>query len=475
MLSKIKDSPNYRWYVMSTILIGVFMSTLDSSIVNVALPTIAIDFHFELSVLQWVVTAYLLTICSVLPVFGRLSDMLGCKRVFVMGFLLFSIGSALCGLSPNLPFLIFARVVQAIGSAMLMSNNFAIITATFPPGERGKALGLIGTFVALGGLAGPALGGLLIGLAGWRSIFYINLPIGILATIATWMILENDVPKKGQGRFDFLGAVFFATGIISLLYAINNGADWGWKSPLILGGIILGIILLAVFVIIEKRVRYPMVNLALFRIRPFLIGNVAGWLSFVAMFANNMIMPFYLQQVLLYRPSQVGLMMMAFPVALAIVAPLSGRASDRIGPMILTTSGLALTALGLFYFSTLTATAHFYRVIPGSLLMGVGCGLFQSPNNNSVMSSVPIHELGIAGAISSLVRNIGMITGIAFSVTLFEALGGVSEPTSAQIGVFMSAYHVVMLAAMGVALLAMIISLGRKNYVNTRATLERGK
>jgi len=475
MLDNIKDSPKYRWYVMSTVLTGVFMSTLDGSIVNVALPTIASDFHYELSVLQWVVTVYLLTICSVLPIFGRLADMIGTKKVFAMGYLLFALGSVLCGLSPNLGFLIFARIVQAIGSAALMSNSFAIITATFPAGERGKALGLVGTFVALGSLTGPALGGLLIGWAGWRSIFYINVPIGILAMIATWLILNEEAKPKERGSFDLAGAILFAVGIISLLYAVNNGSDWGWTNPLIIGGIILGIILLVVFVIVEKKQKHPMLSLSLFRIRPFLLGSIAGLLSFVAMFANNMILPFYLQHVLLYKPTQVGLLMMAFPVALAITAPLSGRASDRTGPMILTTTGLALIAVGLFYFSTLDATSQFYQVVLGSLLMGSGAGLFQSPNNNSIMSSVPRHELGIAGAINSLVRNIGMIIGIAFSVTLFEALGGVSTPTYEQTGLFMHAYHVVMLSAMGVALIAMFISISRKNYINTKASIERGK
>lgn len=475
MFDNIKESPKHRWYVMSTVLIGVFMSTLDGSIVNVALPTIAGDFHYELSVLQWVVTVYLLTICSVLPIFGRLADMIGTKKVFAMGYLLFSLGSALCGLSSNLAFLIFARVIQAIGSAALMSNSFAIITSTFPAGERGKALGMVGTFVALGSLTGPALGGLLIGVAGWRSIFYINVPIGILAMIATLLILHDDVREKERGNFDCWGAILFATGIISLLYAVNNGSDWGWTNLLILGGIILGIILLIVFVFVERKVKHPMVNLSLFRIRPFFTGSMAGLLSFVAMFANNMILPFYLQHVLLYTPSQVGFLMMAFPFALAITAPLSGRASDRRGPIIFTTSGMALIALSLFYFSSLDATAHFYQIFPGSLIMGAGAGLFQSPNNNSIMSSVPRHELGIAGAINSLVRNIGMITGIAFSVTLFEALGGVSTPTNEQIGVFMHAYHIVMLSAMGIALVAMFISISRKNYVNNKVSLERGK
>lgn len=464
MFDNVKNSPNYRWYVLATVSIGTFMATLDSSIVNVALPTISGQFHSDLSTLQWVVTAYLLTISSLLPVFGRTADLFGRKKVYSLGFLIFTLGSVLCGLAQNIWFLVGTRVLQAVGASMLMSNSAAIITAIFPARERGKALGLTGTVVALGSLTGPALGGILIGLASWRSIFYINLPIGIIGYVAALLILPMDEPRKSQESFDFAGAFLFAVGMISLLFGVNNGEDWGWSSLSIQLSLVIGVALLALFVVTERKVQHPMIDLSLFRNRPFVIGNLSGWLSFVAMFANNMLLPFYLQQILKYSPSQVGLLMIVFPITMAIVAPISGNASDKFGPMVLTTGGLVITALGLFYYSTLSATAHFYQVIPGSLLTGLGAGLFQSPNNSSVMSSVPPQKLGIAGGINSLVRNLGMVTGIAFSVSLFEAWGGVSKPGPDQTAVFMSAYHSVMLVAMAIALVAAVISLNRKSY-----------
>ncbi len=464
MFDNIKNSLNYRWFVLATISIGTFMSTLDSSIVNVALPTISGKLHSDLSTLQWVVTAYLLTISSLLPVFGRTADLLGRKKVYSLGFLIFTLGSALCGLAQTIWFLVGTRVLQAVGASMLMSNSAAIVTAIFPPKERGKALGLIGTVVSLGALTGPALGGILIDLASWRSIFYINVPIGIIGYVAALSILPVDEPRKGHESFDFAGAIFFTSGMIGLLFGINNGEDWGWSSLPVLVSLVLGITLLALFVITERKVQHPMIDLSIFRIRPFLVGNLSGWLSFVAMFANTMLLPFYLQQVLNYSPSQVGLLMMAFPIMMAIVAPISGNASDKFGPIVLTTGGLAIIALGLFYYSTLPATASVYQVIPGSLLMGIGSGLFQSPNNSSVMSSVPPQKLGVAGGINSLVRNVGMVTGIAFSVSLFEALGGVTKPMPGQTAVFMSAYRTVMLVAMAIALVAVVISLNRKSY-----------
>ncbi len=464
MFEKIKSAPNYRWYVLATVSVGTFMATLDSSIVNVALPTISSQLYADIATLQWVVTAYLLTISSLLPVFGRTADLLGRKKIFSIGFLIFIFGSLLCGISDNIWFLVGSRIVQAVGASMLMANSAAIITGIFPPNERGRALGLTGTVVALGSLTGPALGGILIGLTSWRSIFFINLPIGILGFLVARSLLPNDEPQKTQESFDFFGAITFTAGMISLLLGINNAEDWGWTSSPVLLSLTIGVSLLVVFFFNERKVDHPLIDLSLFMNRPFMIGNLSGLLSFIALFANNMLLPFYLQQILGYSPSHVGLLMTVFPITMAIVAPISGHASDKFGPLVLTTSGLTITGISLFYFSTLTATAQFYQIIPGAVLAGLGMGMFQSPNNSSVMSSVPRQKLGIAGGINSLVRNLGMIIGIAFSVSLFEALGGVTKPNQDQVVAFMSAYHTVMLVAMSIAFIGAIVSLNRKSY-----------
>jgi len=473
IVSTLKSSPRYRWFILATVSVGTFMSTLDSSIVNVALPTISGKLHADLSTLQWVVTAYLLTISSLLPVFGRLADLLGRKRVFSLGFLVFTLGSVLCGLSPNISFLIGMRILQAIGASMLMANSAALIIANFPPKERGRALGLIGTVVALGSLSGPALGGILVGLLDWRSIFFINLPIGVLGYLAVKIILPLDKPQQSEETFDFVGALSFTLGMISLMFAISNGQSWGWGSYPILVGLALGTLTLAFFFYTEIRVPNPMIDLSIFRIPPFFIGNITGLLSFVAMFANVMLMPFYLQHVLNYSPAQVGLLMTAFPLTMAITAPISGHASDRIGPSALTTSGLFVSALGFFYLSTLTTTSVFWQIVPGLFLMGLGAGLFQSPNNSSVMSSVPPNKLGVAGGISALVRNVGMVIGIAFSVSMLQnrettLLVGVNNPSALQQATaFVGAYHSVMLTSMSIALIAALISLYRKGYTRS--------
>lgn len=469
-LSEFKDSSQYRWLILANVSVGTFMSTLDSSIVNVALPSISTQLHTDLSTLQWVVTAYLLTITSLLPVFGRVADLIGRKKIYSLGFIIFTLGSLLCGLTENIWVLISMRIFQAIGAAMLMSNSSAIITATFPPQERGRALGLTGTVVALGNLSGPALGGLLIGFTSWRSIFWINIPIGILGFLAAQIVLPEDKPQHGEETFDILGAIFFTSGMISLLFAINNGQDWGWSSPAIFFGLFLGILLLGLFFHWETRVTHPMIDLSLFRNRPFLMGNLSGFLSFTAMFTNTMLMPFYLQHILNYSPLQVGLMMAIMPIVMIFVAPMSGHASDRIGPVALTTSGLFLTALGLFYLTSVNATSTALQILPGPFLIGLGSSLFQSPNNSSVMSSVPQPKLGLAGGINALVRNLGMVVGVALSVTLFEnrqaaALRGIENVTlSQETSAFLGAYHTVLFVGATLALIGAIISLNRKGY-----------
>ncbi|MDI6915120.1 MAG: MFS transporter [Desulfitobacteriaceae bacterium] len=470
-----KNSPRYRWFILANVAVGTFMATLDSSIVNVALPTMSGQLHAQLTALQWVVSAYLLTISSLLPIFGRTADLLGRKRIYSLGFIVFTLGSFLCGLSTNLWFLVVMRIFQAIGASMLMANSAAIITAAFSPRERGLALGMTGTVVALGSLAGPAVGGLLIGATSWRAIFFINIPIGIMGYLAAQIILPADEARGNHERFDFSGSILFTLGMVSLLFAFSNGQDWGWGSTPILTGLVAGIILLILFFTTELRVPNPMIELSLFKNRPFLAGNVSSLLSFVALFSNTMLMPFYLQHILNYSTTQVGLFMTSFPLVMAVVAPISGYASDKIGPIALTTGGLVMTGLGFLYLSTISATASAWQIIPGPLLNGLGAGMFNSPNNSSVMSSVPPPKLGIAGGINALVRNVGMVLGIAFSVSLFENreaahLATLPHPSVLQqTAAFMSAYHTVMLAAAGIAFTTAFISLNRKGYARAQA------
>lgn len=475
MQERIKQLPYYRWLIFSVTVMGTFMAVLDSSIVNVALPVIAVSFGVELTVVQWVVTAYLLVISSLLPLFGKMGDMYGRRRIYLLGFSIFTIGSLLCSLSNAVWLLVAARVVQAIGASMLMSNSPAIISMTFPGKERGRALGMNGTVVALAALAGPSLGGLLVGLFSWQSIFYINLPIGILSYLVGHVILPVE-EKHSIGAFDFKGAALFASGMTGLLVVLSNGQEWGWSSSIVRMISITTALLLSVFVWHEGRVEHPMIDLSLFKRWPFLAGNIAGLLSFMAMFSNNMLMPFYLHSVLLLSPTEIGLAITPFPLLMAITAPTSGYLSERVSPVVLTSSGLGILMLGLLYLATLDAQSVIWQVAIGQAVMGIGNGMFQSPNNNSVLSSVPSNKVGLASGISALMRNVGMVSGIAVAVSVFESkrqqeLAGLAIPdNAAQLSAFLSAYHVALIIGACFAGAGAILSLSRKGHVYLKTT-----
>ncbi|HEY3425688.1 MAG TPA: MFS transporter [Negativicutes bacterium] len=474
MHDKLKNLPYYRWLIFSVTVMGTFMAVLDSSIVNVALPLIAASFGVELTAVQWVVTAYLLVISSLLPLFGKIGDMYGRRRIYLLGFVIFTIGSLLCSLANSIWLLVAARVLQAIGASMLMSNSPAIVSVTFPGKERGRVLGMNGTVVALAAMAGPSLGGILVGLFNWQWIFYINLPIGIIAYLLGYYILPKE-EQHSSGTFDFMGAALFAVGMTGLLVVLSQGEEWGWNSLAIFITTIVSIIILSIFVWNEGRATHPMIDLTLFKRWPFSAGNVSGLLSFMAMYSSSMLMPFYLHSVMLLTPTQIGLAITPFPLLMAIAAPVSGYLSERVSPVILTTSGLGILASGLIYLSTLNAQSVIWQVIIGQAVMGIGNGMFQSPNNNSVLSSVPVSKVGLASGISALMRNVGMVSGTAVAVSVFESkrqqeLANVAILNNdAYISAFLSAYHVALLIGACFAGLGLIISLSRKGHVYVKA------
>ncbi len=469
----LSGHPNVRWLILTNTLIGAFMANLDASIVNVALPTIAGKMNVSMSVIQWVVTAYLLAVSSSLLLFGRLADMIGRRKVFSSGFLVFTLGSLFCAFSGNIWQLVASRLLQSLGASTLMAIAPAIVTSSFGPQERGKALGINATTVAVGGLIGPPIGGFLVSSFGWTSIFYINLPLGIFGYIFALMVIPPDTLKNDKESFDFLGATLFALGMISLLFGINNGQEWGWNSAIILS-IIAGLILLATFFFLQTRVQHPMLDLSIFKVRPLFFGNLSSLLFYTATFCNSVLMPFYLQRGFNYSPSKIGLIMMSLPLTMAVLAPITGHVSDRIGALFLTSSGLIAVAAGFLTLSLLTVTSTVPHMLFGLILIGIGSAMFISPNNNSVMSCVTPQKLGVASGIYALVRNVGMITGIALSVSLFEGYrmshpaALASSVSSERIDTVSIAYHLVMLAAMLIALAGAAVSFKRGDRENPR-------
>jgi EmrB/QacA subfamily drug resistance transporter len=294
--------PNHKWWAFGAVSIGVFMTTLDISIVNISLPQIMGDLNTTLDAVQWVILAYLLTISSLLLTFGRLADLMGRKRVYIAGFVVFTVGNLLASLSQSVMELTLARALTGVGGAMIQANGAAITAAVFPPEERGKALGLNGTIVASGLVTGPTIGGVLTDALGWRSIFFVAIPVGLLAIPFASLVLREErisIPRGVRREpFDWLGAVLWAGFLFALLFALNRGPDVGWGSPASITLFVASGFLLVVFTLVELRNAYPTIRLSLFRIWGFSAGSTASFSTFVGQQANTFLMPFYLQMAL---------------------------------------------------------------------------------------------------------------------------------------------------------------------------------
>ncbi|NEU03915.1 MFS transporter [Clostridium senegalense] len=408
---------NNRWLILAIVVMSPFMACIDSSIINVALPIMAKDLGTSMAGIEQVVTSYLIIISATILIFGRLGDIKGKTNVFKYGFLIFVLGSLLCGISNTLNFLIFSRVIQAIGAAMTMSTSQGIITQIFPLNERGRAIGISGTFVALGTLLGPPLGGLIISVVSWEYIFLINVPIGIVAFIAALKYLPKDTTTSNQ-TLDIKGALLFLVCVITLFWAMLTGQQIGYGNIKIILSFVIAVICFILFIRLELKIENPMVDLSIFKNKTFSINIFCAFVAFIGISCINIIQPFYLQDVLKLSPAKTGFMMMAYPIVLTIVAPLSGYLSDKIGSKILTLIGLIITTLGLIGMSTLNENSTFIIIISILAVVALGSGLFQSPNNNLVMSSVEKSKLGIAGGINALIRNLGFVFGVSIATSI---------------------------------------------------------
>lgn len=455
-----------KWLILFNVALSVFMATLDSSIVNIALPVISKKMMVNISSIQWIVTSYLLTISVLLLIWGKIADQYGKKKVFAFGIFIFTIGSLLCGFAQNLPLLVFARVLQAVGASATMALSQGIITATFPANERGSALGITGTTVAIGSLLGPSLGGVLVHAFGWQSIFFINVPIGILGTILTFII----IPELDKGPiikgFDYKGSILFMTAILvfflGLLFIQDNVLPMFMFIPVLL----LSTGMLCGFISHERKRNNPLINLFLFKIRVFSMGIVCAFLSFIAIFSTTMFIPFFLQYILQLDTLKAGLLMSFYPATTAIFAPISGWLSDKLSYRYLTIAGLSISTLTLFAMTAIHANTSYAVIAILMALLGLGVSIFQSPNTSSIMGAVPRNELGIAGGINALSRNLGMVSGVTLSVILFTFttkmnINNMNANTALNTTLFLKGFRFVMLLAAFSSLIAVIISLTR--------------
>lgn len=418
----IAASPSWKWFVLGTVLLGATMSALDVSIVNVAMPTLTGTFGVSMAVIEWVAMAYMLTLTIFLPLFGRLADVHGRSKLYNIGFIVFSVGSVLCGAATSASFMIASRVVQAVGAGLLQANSVALITHAFPANERGKAIGIQGAVQAVSMAVGPFVGGILIAAVGWRAIFLVNIPIGVVGTIAALFILPPNQTAEKKERVDYLGAALFAAGLAFLVLAFNEGVKLGWGSRTIVGYLAAAGVLLWGLVVTELRTRHPLIDLRLFRNSTFLLGNITGMLSYFVLFAVMFLMPFYLEKVLGYSSELTGSLLTPVPLAMAIVAPFSGHISDKYGSRLMTTIGMLVSALACVDLLFLNEATHMTLLIAGLVLLGVGMGLFTPPNNSAIMGSAPKDKLGVAGGVLNMMRSLGLIFGVDISGAIFTTL-----------------------------------------------------
>lgn len=445
-----------KWLILSTVSLGSLMSTLDGSIVNIALPAIQSDFGIDLTTVEWVVVAYLLVVGSLLLPVGRLGEVRTFKRVYLAGFALFTTASVLCGLAPGVGWLVAFRVLQACGAAGIMAMGPAVIARTFDASERGRALGLNGVSVSLGLSLGPALGGVLTQLASWRSIFLINAPIGIIAILWAWRVL----PAESRGRdqsFDLRGAALSGVALFCLLLALSEGQGWGWTSAPTLGLVAAFVLVGAAFIAAERTTAQPLLDLSLFRIRPFSFGLASVVVAFSGLFTATFLLPFLLEQGRGFTPIEAGLLLTPVPISMAIVAPFSGSASDRFGPGILASAGMLVMVLALLSLTQLPVDFALPDLVWRLVLMGVGQGLFMSPNSSAVLGSVPGHRVGTASGTLAQMRVTGQALGIAISAAIVATrlpvhLADAASPGEALAGAIHDAFWVAAaVCAIGIA------------------------
>jgi EmrB/QacA subfamily drug resistance transporter len=427
-LQKVASS---KWMILAAVMIPVLMGPIDSSVVYVAFPSLSEVFNVSPDTVGWVSISYLLVLASFQLSFGRLGDMFGFKRIFLAGNVVFTLASFLCGMSWSIGWLIAFRSIQAIGAGMTSSLAPAIITAIFPPQERGKALGMIGMVVALGLATGPSLGGLLLDLWGWRTIFFINIPIGIRAHLAGHRVLPEKKELLEQ-KFDWMGAWLALVTLSALLFFISRGQHYQWSGFIVLVGI-LAVTAAVLFVLQERKIPEPMLELALFRSRAFSSGNIATLFHFMTQYIIIFITPFYLQQQLGLPPSTVGVTMTAFPLTVLLVAPVSGTLSDKIGNRLLSSAGAIFCALGALSLAMVGPDLSPADVTWRLSLFGLGTGMFQSPTNSAIMGAVAKNRLGIAGGVLATTRNVGMVLGIAIGSLVLSARQAVYLLTGAPL------------------------------------------
>jgi EmrB/QacA subfamily drug resistance transporter len=413
MKARIFAPENRKWWTLGAVAFGLFMIMLDNTIVNVALPAIQRDLDIGISELEWVFNGYALTFGVLMLTGGKLADLLGRRRIFILGLVVFTAASLACGLASSAGLLIGARVVQGVGSALMNPATLSIITATFPPRQRGMAIGIWAGVSAMALAIGPLVGGLITENISWNWIFFINVPIGVLAIVVTRLVVAESRDTSTQQRLDLPGLLSSAVALFALTYGLIEANTYGWTSGRILGLFAVALVGLAVFVVLEVRQRAPMLDLSLFKDGTFAGANAVMMLVGLAMFGVFFFISLFVQNILGYSAIQAGASFLPMTVLIILIAPAAGKFSDRVGSRWLMGGGMILLSVSLFLFSRLDAASDFWNVFPGLIVGGLGMGLVMTPTTAAAMGSVPVDKAGVGSAVLNSMRQVGGSLGIA--------------------------------------------------------------
>ncbi len=469
MKARIFAEENKKWWTLTAVAFGLFMIMLDNTIVNVALPSIQRSLHMSISSLEWIVTAYALTFAALLITGGKLGDLYGRKRMFIAGLVVFTLASLACGLAPNAGFLIGARAVQGVGAALMNPATLSIITATFPPKERGQAIGIWAGVSALALAIGPLIGGLIVDNINWHWIFYVNVPVGVVGIIVSrWVIAESRDTSHEQS-IDLPGLVTSGGSLLALSYALIEGNQHGWGSPEIIGLFVGAVVLLAVFIWLELRQRLPMLDLGLFKIGSFAGANIVAMLVSLGMFGVFFFISLYVQNVLGYSPTKAGAIFLPMTILIILIAPIAGKLSDRVGSRWLMGAGMAILGVSLLLYQRIGLHTGFWSLLPQLVLGGVGMALTMSPMTSAAMGSVPVDKAGVGSGVLNSFRQVGGSLGIALMGAILLTY---QHPTKSKVVAaqqFVNGLHAALLVSAFIAFAAAAVAVF---MVRTRPAIE---
>jgi EmrB/QacA subfamily drug resistance transporter len=453
MLERLVTDENKKWWTLAAVSFGLFMIMLDNTVVNVALPSIQRDLGVGLSELEWIVSGYALTFAALMLIGGKLADAYGRRLVFVIGIVVFTVASLLCGLATSGTMLIAARVLQGSGAALMNPATLSIITATFPPRQRGAAVGIWAGVSALALAVGPLVGGLLTEHASWNWIFFVNVPVGLIGIGASFLLIDESRDPEHE-RLDFPGLATSAVGLFALTYGLIEANNYGWGSTRIVGTFVVAVVALVSFVALERHQRAPMLDLTLFRNRTYVGANLVILLVALAMFGVFFFVSLYMQNILGYSAVEAGAAFLPMTILIIIVAPIAGRASDRLGSRGLMTVGMILLAAQLFYFSRLGLSATFWTLLPGLVLGGFGMSMTMTPSTAAATRAVPVAKAGVGAAVLNALRQVGGSLGIALMGAIMAAKL-TTPPTPAS---FVAGFQDALMVSSGIAVAGAIVA-----------------